>query len=263
MPLLDEMLQACRNGHRPAFIPFITAGDPSLEQTGLVVDALVQAGADVIEIGIPYSDPLADGPVIQASYTRALTAKTRLTDIFDHMGQWTRRHPKIPFVAMVSYSIVQRQGVPTFFGAAKAAGLAGLIIPDLPYEEAVKLEPEAKSHQLALIQLVTPTTPQERAERIAQSTTGFLYVVSTTGITGVRSTLPDQLIDQLSKLRNMTSLPLCVGFGISKPEQIAMLKPHVDGIIVGSALVKCLEGDATFDKKLQAISTLAKELRSA
>ena len=146
MPLLDDVLQACRTAKRTAFIPFITAGDPSLEQTGQVVDALVSAGADVIEIGIPYSDPLADGPVIQASYTRALGAKVKLTDIFAHAGQWTKKHPKTPFVMMVSYSIVHRQGVSQFLDKAHTAGFAGLIIPDLPHEEAIKLALKCHEH---------------------------------------------------------------------------------------------------------------------
>lgn len=260
MPLLDDVLQKCRASKRPAFIPFITAGDPSLEQTRQVIDTLIDAGADVIEIGIPYSDPLADGPVIQASYTRALNAKTKLADIFTHAAQWTQKHQTIPFLAMVSYSIVFRMGVERFLDAARQAGFAGLIIPDLPHEEAATLAPQATSRQLALIQLVTPTTSKERAAKIAQTSTGFLYVVSVTGITGARTALPAQITDQLAELRQLTSLPLCVGFGISTKEHVQLLKPLVDGLIVGSALVKCLEGEQPFDKKLQAISVLAKQL---
>ncbi|MFT3879370.1 MAG: tryptophan synthase subunit alpha [Gemmatales bacterium] len=260
MPLLDEALQKCKASKRPAFIPFITAGDPSLEQTGLVIDTLVATGADVIEIGIPYSDPLADGPVIQASYTRALNAKTKLADIFTHAATWTQKHKTTPFLAMGSYSIVFRMGVDHFLDAARQAGFAGLIIPDLPHEEAATLAPQATARQLALIQLVTPTTSKERAAKIAQTSTGFLYVVSVTGITGARTALPTQITNQLSDLRQLTTLPLCVGFGISTKEHVQLLKPHVDGLIVGSALVKCLEGDQPFEKKLEALSTLAKQL---
>lgn len=263
MKLLDDVLQKCRANKRPAFIPFITAGDPSLEKTGLVVDTLVQAGADVVEIGIPYSDPLADGPVIQASYTRALAAKTRLGDIFIHAKAWTSKYPQTAFVAMVSYSLVYRHGVEQFLADAQQAGFTGLIIPDLPHEEAIKLTTQAQASQLALIQLVTPTTPKDRALQIARTTTGFLYVVSITGITGARNVVPTQLTDQLAELRKMTSVPLCVGFGISKAEQVTMLKSHVDGIIVGSALVKCLEGEQAFEGKLSALGKLARELRGA
>lgn len=260
MPLLDDVLHKCRAQHAPAFIPFITAGDPSLDSTGLVIDTLIEAGADIIEIGIPYSDPLADGPVIQASYTRALNAKTKLADIFTHAKAWTQKHKNTPFLAMVSYSIVFRKGVEHFLDAARDAGFSGLIIPDLPHEEAETLAPQAAAYKLALIQLVTPTTSPERASKIAQTSTGFLYVVSVTGITGARTALPTQITNQLAELRKLTSLPLCVGFGISTKEHVELLKPHVDGLIVGSALVKCLEGGQPFEKKLQALSTLAKQL---
>lgn len=261
MPLLDQVLAQCRAEGRSAFIPFLTAGDPTLEQTGQAVDTLVQAGADVIEIGFPYSDPLADGPVIQASYTRALGAGTKLPGIFDALKQWTSRHPQTPFVGMVSYSLVFRQQPLHFLDLARTAGLAGLIIPDLPYEEALKLAPEATARQLALIQLVTPTTPPERARAIAATTTGFLYVVSITGITGTRTTLPPELQSQLAALRQLTKLPLCVGFGISTGEQAKLLAGHADGIIVGSALVRCLEGDAPWQQKLNALAGLAAQLR--
>lgn len=260
MSLLDDVLKNCRAAKRPAFIPFIAAGDPSLEQTGQVIDTLIATGADVIEIGIPYSDPLADGPVIQASYTRALDAKTKLADIFSHAAKWTKKHNTTPFLAMVSYSIVFRMGVDRFLGEARQAGFTGLIIPDLPHEEAATLAPQAAAMQLALIQLVTPTTSKERAAKIAQTSTGFLYVVSVTGITGARTVLPTQVTDQLAELRKLTTLPLCVGFGISTKEHVQLLKPHVDGLIVGSALVKCLEGGQPFEKKLLALSTLAKQL---
>jgi tryptophan synthase alpha chain len=260
MSLLDDVLQRCRAASRPAFIPFITAGDPSLEQTGQVVDTLIAAGADVIEIGIPYSDPLADGPVIQASYTRALNARTKLADIFTHAVRWTQKHKTVPFLAMVSYSIVFRMGVEVFLDTARQAGFTGLIIPDLPHEEAATLAPLAAARQLALIQLVTPTTSKERAAKIAQTSTGFLYVVSVTGITGARTALPTQITNQLAELRQLTTLPLCVGFGISTREHVQLLKNHVDGLIVGSALVKCLEGELPFEQKLLALSTLAKQL---
>ena len=260
MPLLDDVLHARRAKQAPAFIPFITAGDPSLDATGQVIDTLIEAGADIIEIGIPYSDPLADGPVIQASYTRALHAKTKLADIFTHAKAWTHKHKNTPFLAMVSYSIVFRKGVEQFLDAARDAGFSGLIIPDLPHEEAATLSSQTTARKLALIQLVTPTTSPERASKIAQTSTGFLYVVSVTGITGARTSLPTQITNQLAELRKLTSLPLCVGFGISTKEHVDLLKPHVDGLIVGSALVKCLEGEQPFTQKLNALSTLAKQL---
>ena len=263
MSALSETFSRCRSENRSAFIPFITAGDPTLEQTREVVSRLVQSGADIIEIGFPYSDPLADGPVIQASYTRALASGTRLAGIFEAARQWTQDHPTVTFLAMVSYSLVYRQNPEQFVQQAAAAGFQGLIIPDLPVEEAETLAPRAAAQQLALIQLVTPTTPHERARQIASSSTGFLYVVSVTGITGARTTLPTELTGQLQQLRQLTTLPLCIGFGISSASQAKLLAGVADGIIVGSALVRCLENDKLWHEKLAALSQLASELAAA
>ncbi len=260
MQLLTDTFSRCRSKNRSAFIPFVTAGDPSLERTADVVDTLVSSGADAIEIGFPYSDPLADGPVIQASYTRSLAAGTKLAGIFAAAKQWTTKHPKVPFLAMVSYSLVFRQGPVHFIKSAVAAGFQGLIIPDLPLEEAEKLAPLAAAERLAIIQLVTPTTPMERAKKIADTSTGFLYVVSVTGITGTRTALPAELTTQLAKLRGMTKLPLCVGFGVSTPEQAKMLAGSADGVIVGSAIVRCLEGATPFADRLKVLSTFASQL---
>lgn len=164
---------------------------------------------------------------------------------------------------MVSYSLVYRQGPANFIKSAVDAGFQGLIIPDLPLEEAEKLAPQAAAQKLAIIQLVTPTTPLERAKKIAATTTGFLYVVSVTGITGTRTSLPVELTQQLSQFRQFTKLPLCVGFGISTAEQAKMLAGAADGIIVGSAIVRCLEGDASFSDKLTSLKTLGSQLASS
>lgn len=261
MSVLDDLFVRCRAAKRSAFIPFLTAGDPSLELTGHVVDTVINAGADAVEIGFPYSDPLADGPVIQASYTRSLAAGTKLAGIFTAVRQWTGKHPSIPFLGMVSYSLVHRQGPEQFLQSTRNAGFQGLIIPDLPHEEAQSLAPQALSRGISLIQLVTPTTPAERAARIAGTTSGFLYVVSVTGITGARTSMPGQLAQQLSSLRTITRLPLCVGFGISKAEQARLLAGQADGVIVGSALVRCLEGEQPWEEKLKSLHQLASELR--
>jgi tryptophan synthase alpha chain len=258
---LQDLFARCRVAKRSAFIPFLTAGDPTLEQTDAVIDTVIAAGADAVEIGFPYSDPLADGPVIQASYTRSLSSGTKLADIFVAVKQWTAKHPHTPFLCMVSYSLVHRQQPERFLMKASQAGLRGVIIPDLPHEEAELMAPRAKELGLALIQLVTPTTPPERAARIAATSTGFLYVVSITGITGTRTSLPEQLKQQLAELRKLTNLPLCVGFGISLAEHAKLLVGHADGVIVGSALVRCLEGEAPWASKMAKLKQLAGELR--
>jgi tryptophan synthase alpha chain len=260
---LDALFSRLRSTGRKTFLPFVTAGDPSLEQTGELLDAIITAGADVVEIGFPYSDPIADGAVIQASYTRALQQGIKLEAIFRAVPVWRQKHPNTPLLAMVSYSIVHRRGVPSFLGLAKQAGFAGLIIPDLPLEEATAIVRQATEQDLKLIQLVTPTTPQDRARQIVALSTGFVYVVSVTGITGERTALPTELRQQLGWLRSITDLPLCVGFGISRPEHVAMLRDVADGIIVGSALVRHLEKAVTepWPKIVQQVSSHVASLR--
>jgi tryptophan synthase alpha chain len=240
MNQIDTYFQRLRSEKRKAFMPFVTAGDPSLETTAALIGDLARRGGGPIEVGFPYSDPIADGSIIQASYTRALEAGVHIDEIFATVRRISGDTP--PLVCMVSYSLVHHRGPDRFLSQARAAGFSGAIVPDLPVEEADELARQAAAQDFKLIHLVTPTTPRDRAVRIARSSTGFLYVVSVTGITGERAQLPPELLDQLRWLRTQTDLPLCAGFGISKPEHIRMLRDHVDGVIVGSALVRRLEG---------------------
>ena len=266
---IDTQFQRLRTQRRKAFIPFITAGDPDAATTVRFARALAAAGASLLEIGFPYSDPIADGPVIQASYTRALEKGIRLDDVFS-CARRIADSPEFasgqtPLVGMVSFSIIHRRGVEKFLDQAKAAAFAGLIVPDLPFEESANLMRLAAARDLKLIQLVTPTTPRHRAAEIARASTGFLYCVSIAGITGERDRLPDELLDQLVWLRTQTAVPLCVGFGVSKPEHVHMLREVVDGVIVGSALVRKLEhvGSKSIDAILDEASELAKTLVAA
>jgi tryptophan synthase alpha chain len=262
MNRLPQRLAELRSAGRQAFIPFLTAGDPSLDATGELIDTVIRSGADVVEIGFPYSDPLADGPIIQASYTRALRGGCRLAQIFAAAQRWTERHPAVPFVAMAAFSVIYRRGPETFLKHLKTAGFAGLIVPDLPVEEAGTILPTAEALDLCLIQLVTPTTPPERARLLAEQSRGFLYVVSVTGITGARRELPAALLDQLRTLRGLTTLPLCVGFGVSSAEQVRLLRPHVDGVIVGSALVELLGADRPWPQTAAALAQRVLELKA-
>jgi tryptophan synthase alpha chain len=239
MNAVDELFQRLRSAGRKAFIPFVTAGDPDTATTAALVRDLVRRGASLVEIGFPYSDPIADGRVIQASYTRALERGLRLADVFALIRGL--RDVPAPLVGMVSYSLVHHRGPERFLQEAVAAGLSGAIVPDLPFEEAADLAALAAARDFKLIQLVTPTTPRERAVQIVRQSTGFIYCVSVAGITGERDRLPPELLDQLKWLRTETPLPLCVGFGISKPEHVRMLRDAVDGVIVGSALVRRME----------------------
>jgi len=224
-------------------MPFVTAGDPDLAFTAAVLKELVARGCHLCEVGIPYSDPIADGPVIQASYTRALAHKIKLADILKTLGDVA---PALaaPLVTMVSYAIVYRHGLEKYVDDVRERGIAGLIVPDLPVEESAALAKICQARQLSLIQLVTPTTPRERAVRIADTSTGFLYYVSVAGITGERTQLPAELVDNVGWLRSQTNLPICIGFGISRPEHVKLLAPVADGLIVGSAIVRRIEAAA-------------------
>jgi tryptophan synthase alpha chain len=234
---IDRVFTDLRAAKRKALMPFVTAGDPDVEFTAAVLRELVARGASLCEVGIPYSDPIADGPVIQASYTRALDKGVKLSSILKMLGETT---PKLsaPAVTMVSYAIVYRHGPEHYCDAARAAGVAGLIVPDLPVEESPALAKICGARELSLIQLVTPTTPRDRAVRICETSTGFVYYVSVAGITGERTQLPADLVDNVGWLREQTQLPICIGFGISTPEHVKLLAPVADGLIVGSAIVR-------------------------
>lgn len=242
MNRIDATFARLREDGRPALMPFVTAGDPDLATTAAIVTELVARGADLIEIGLPYSDPIADGPVVAASYNRALAAGTRLDATFTMLRTLRdggdARMAATPLVAMVSVSIVHRRGVQRFLDDAVAAGLDGLIVPDLPVEESATLAAEVAERDLRLVPLVTPTTPPDRALSIAGRATGFVYYVAVAGLTGERRELPATLAADLARLRSQTSVPVCVGFGISGPDQIRALAGSADGLIVGSALVR-------------------------
>ena len=221
-------------------MPFLSAGDPDIAMTGRVIRELAGAGADLIEVGFPYSDPIADGPVIQSSYTRALGKRLKLKDIFDCIVGVSSQ-VACPLVAMVSYAIIFRTGTESFVKRAAGAGFSGLIVPDLPGDEAAEFAALVTRQGMDLIQLVAPTTPTDRAARILQNATGFVYCIAVSGTTGAREILAPQLAGMLKSLRSQTTLPLAVGFGISRPEQVEQLRGLADGVIVGSAIVRHLE----------------------
>ena len=264
MSAIDELFRSLRSSGRKALMPFVTAGDPDLDFTAELIRRLAARGCGLFELGIPYSDPIADGPVIQASYTRALDRKIKLADILAMVGRLT---PQLaaPMVTMVSYSIVFRHGVERYVADAKAAGVSGAIVPDLPVEESGPLSEACRREDFSLVQLITPTTPRDRALRIAERTTGFIYYVSVAGITGERTALPPEIVDNVGWLRQQTPLPICIGFGISRPEHVRMLAPVADGLIVGSAIVRRIAETSTKPREqvLDEIAAYAAELLAA
>jgi tryptophan synthase alpha chain len=260
---IDALFTRLRSEKRTALAPFLAAGDPDLGATAALVRELARRGAGLVEIGFPYSDPIADGPVVQASYTRALKKGVRVEDIFRCVRELGA--VGAPLVGMVSYAIVHRRGPEEFLKQAQESGFSGAIIPDLPVEEAEGITRLAAARDFKLIHLVTPTTPRERAVQIARLSTGFLYVVSTTGITGERDRLPEALTGHLAWLRQQTALPLCVGFGISTPEQVRLLRGVADGVIVGSAIVRRIEqaGGHPLAEVVADVGTLAQSMIAA
>jgi tryptophan synthase alpha chain len=252
-----------------AFMPFVTAGDPDLPTTQKVVLELAARGVDLIEIGFPYSDPIADGPVIQASYTRALAKHLHVDEIFAAVKSLPRTGsaPLPPLVAMVAYAIIFRTGPEKFVHKARDAGFAGLIVPDLPADEAADMAALSRAGGLDLIQLIAPTTTPARTKRILETASGFIYCISVAGTTGVRDQLPPELRRQLEWLKTQTKLPLAVGFGISRPDQVASLRGLADGVIVGSALVRHVaaiaEQRATVESALKNVSKLAADMVAA
>jgi len=260
---IDKCFANLKARGEKAFIPFLSAGDPDLDSTVLLARTLAKAGANLLEIGFPYSDPIADGPVIQASYTRALGRGLHLDDVFSCCRRIATENPDVPLAGMVSFSLVYRKGPERFIQKARESGLSGAIVPDLPVEEADDFAQICAKHDFKLVLLVTPTTSQERARRILRTSTGFVYCVSVAGITGERSSIPAELLQQLGWLRGETNLPLCVGFGISKPEHVHTLRDRVDGVIVGSAFIRLLEQPGSSDELAARFTKLGSSLVQA
>ena len=267
----DNRIDRALAGGRTALIPFLTAGDPDLDATGRLVHGIAAAAAArdvpvVVELGFPYSDPIADGPTIQASYTRALGRGSRVGAILDAVASWRGGDlpDELPLVAMASYSLVHRGGGRSLMGRAADAGLDGFIVPDLPAEEAAQVQADAAELGLRLIQLVAPTTPESRIDRLLAAASGFVYYVSVAGTTGARTALADDLPDRIAALKARTDLPVCVGFGIGTPEQVAQLRGAADGVIVGSAIVRRLGALSPGDDPqpvLDFVATLLDALR--
>ena len=225
--------------HGKAFIPFVTCGDPDLETTGAIVRAAVENGADLIELGIPFSDPTAEGPVIQDANLRALTGGVTTDKIFAFVKE-LRRDVKIPMVFMTYANVVFSYGAERFISTCRDIGIDGLILPDLPYEEKEEFLPLCHQYGVDLISMIAPTS-ENRIAMIAREAEGFLYVVSSLGVTGVRSEIRTDLASIVEVIRQNTDIPCAIGFGISTPEQAKKMADVSDGAIVGSAIVKIIE----------------------
>ena len=263
---LAATFQALSQRGERALIPYFTAGDPSLSASARLVAEAARQGADIIEIGVPFSDPLADGPVIQRATQRALAGGVTLPRVLE-MAREVRGEVGAPLVLLTYYNPILAFGLKAFCGTAVEAGVDGVIVADLPPEEAGPLHAEARPAGLDVIHLVAPTSPPARMRKIARASDGFIYMVSLTGVTGERAELPDDLRENLRALRAITTKPICVGFGISTPEQAARVGRLADGVIVGSAIVRLVERHAgspgLLDEVGRFIAALKAPLREA
>lgn len=262
MKSVSEQFRLLRDRQECALIPFVTAGDPDLETTAQALRSLDRCGADMIELGVPYSDPLADGPVIQAAATRALQQGTTLDDVLG-VVRTVAGDISTPIILFTYYNPILNRGIETFFRDIAAAGVRGLVVPDLPLEEVDALAQAAEAHGVEITLLVAPTSPRARIEAIAKQSKGFIYLVSVTGVTGMRTEIQDRVRELLAEIREITDKPIAVGFGVSQSEQAAQLKSWgADGVVVGSAFVKRLAG-ANISDSLVAIETFCTELNRA
>ncbi|KAG0468536.1 hypothetical protein HPP92_017864 [Vanilla planifolia] len=260
---ISDTFSRLREERKVAFIPYITAGDPDLSTTSKALKILSSCGSDIIELGMPYSDPLADGPVIQAAATRALGKGINFNSIISMLSEVV---PQVscPIALFAYYNPILKRGVENFMSAVKNVGVHGLVVPDVPLEETKALRNEAARHNIELILLTTPTTPADRMKAIAEAAEGFVYLVSTVGVTGARSSVSLRVQSLLQEIKEATKKPVAVGFGISKPEHVKQVAEWgADGVIVGSAIVNILGKAKSPEEGLKELEDFTKSLKAA
>ena len=259
MSRLGEVFRNAKREKRAVFIPYITAGDPSLERSIEIVRALARAGAGVIELGVPFSDPIADGPTNQRAAERSLAAGTTLSGVLAAV-EVIRQDLEIPIVLFTYANPVLRYGIEAFAEDAVTAGVDGVLFTDVPAEEMASFEEQISARDIDLIMLVTPTSTRQRMKAAARFGGGFLYLVSRTGVTGVRRELDGGLADTIRMARKASRLPVAVGFGISTPEQVATVAEKADGVVVGSAIVSRIGAMGDCDELIGEVENFASEL---
>ncbi|MDA8019248.1 MAG: tryptophan synthase subunit alpha [Thermoanaerobaculia bacterium] len=260
MSAIARVFDRCRDEKRAAFIPFLTAGDPDLRKTADLMQAFVDGGADIIELGVPFSDPVADGPVIQEASQRALSSGTTLSAILRLVAR-QRDRLGVPIVLFTYFNPIHARGVENFAEQAAASGVDAVLCVDLPPDEATEdVVPMLRKQGLDTVFLVAPTSDKQRIKTVNAMSSGFVYYVSRTGVTGARRELPKELIREVKKLRRRIDLPLAVGFGISTPEQVEQVARVAEGVVVGSALVKLIGDHAEAPDLAKKVESKIREL---
>lgn len=262
MGRIGEKFQALKQKNEKALVVYLTAGDPDLPTTEALIPALAAAGVDILEIGVPFSDPTADGPIIQAASLRAIKSGATLAGILEMIAR-VRQVSEIPIVLFGYYNPIFIFGCEAFALRAKAAGVDGILIVDLPPEEAAELRRHTDRVGIDFISLIAPTTSDERIRRITEKAEGFLYYISVTGVTGTAKPNVEDIQRDVARIRKASDLPVAVGFGISTPDQAAEIVPHADGVVVGSAVVKMIEENAGSNDLIPRVSSFAGAIKKA
>lgn len=262
MNRIDKMFAERRAAGKKSFVGFVTAGDPDIETTCALVRELEKAGAALVELGVPFSDPIAEGAVIQEANIRALSNGINLDIIMDAVEK-LRNDTQIPLVYLMYYNSVLSYGLDNFFSRCAEAGIDGVIIPDLPFEECGEIAEYTEKYGVYQISLVSPSSTDERLEKIARNAKGFLYCVSSMGVTGVRESFSTDFDHMFKVLNSFSDVPKCIGFGISKPEQVRELKHYCDGVIVGSAIVRLAAAGKDREEKVKSVSEYVRGMCAA
>ena len=255
MSEIDVAFERCRGERRAAFIAYLTAGDPDLDTTAELLGVLVQGGADLIELGVPFSDPIADGPVNQRAAVRALASGTTLSSVLELVARH-RDRLGVPVVLFTYFNPIHARGIEAFADQASTSGVDGVLCVDLPPDEAgEEFMPVLRDRDIDTVFLLAPTSTRERIREVGAASSGFVYYVSRTGVTGVRESLAPELLREAKRLRRRLALPLAVGFGISTPEQVKAVAGVADGVVVGSALVRLVEENADSPELAKILET--------
>ncbi|MHB8707416.1 MAG: tryptophan synthase subunit alpha [Desulfuromonadales bacterium] len=262
MSRIAQAFEALHQRGEKALVTFLTAGDPDLATSEQVIHTLVEAGVDLLELGFPFSDPMADGPTIQAASERALASGTTLRGVLDMVAR-VRQHTNVPIVLMGYFNPVFRYGAEAFARDAAAAGVDGLLLVDLPPEEAGELHPQLKAAGIDLITLLAPTTPEARMVRLAGAAEGFLYYVSMTGITGTQKVDAAAIADAVARVRRESRVPVAVGFGVATPDDARAVAAFADAVVVGSALVQVIAAHGRSPALLEEVLVFARSLKKA
>jgi len=262
MNRIDSTFAKCKEENRKALVMYMTAGDPDIQASAQLLDTIAKNGADVIEIGVPFSEPMADGPTIQLAMERALNSGTKLQQILDMIVEFRKKHDTA-IVLFSYYNVIMNYGVEALAEKSAEIGIDGWLIVDVPFEEYDEVKPVINKHGVQLITLLAPTTPEDRAKMILAEAEGFVYYITVTGVTGARKEIPTDLAENLAMITKYSPAPVVAGFGVASGEMAKVMSAHADGVVVGSALVNKMASAETVEQGLADSKEFVKELSNA